>query len=287
MRLLTVVLLAAVWVLAVACDTSSGARATPTPALSSEELVKVTFFDVGESGDGFLVSTREGRHMLIDGGRRESGMAGLLREEGVSRLDVVMATNPDADHIGGLIEVLRTIPVGEVWMSNDTNTTRTFEDFLDAVEASEAVVEIADRGDVIQLGSISIPVLNPFEPYFSDRNNNSVTVRLEVGRVSFLFTGDIEKKAEERLVESGANLKSTILKLGHHGSSTSSRPSFVSAVEPEAAVYQAGVGNRYGHPHTETLLTLERFDVKVYGTGKNGKIVIRTDGNTYTLETER
>ncbi|MBI2165635.1 MAG: MBL fold metallo-hydrolase [Chloroflexi bacterium] len=233
------------------------------------------------------MSTWEGKHLLIDGGRRNSNVAERLKGLRVPQIDVMIATNPDADHIGGLVEVLRTMPVKEVWLSGDINTTIVFEDFVDAVELSKAKVHAARQGDIIRLGSLSLEVLSPMEPLFPDRNNNSVAVRLEFGRISFMFTGDMEQPAESRLVQSGINLKSTFLKLGHHGSRTSTSPAFLAAVSPQVAIYQAGANNRYGHPHRETLALLDRAGVEVYGTGVNGQITIRTDGISYSIETER
>jgi competence protein ComEC len=270
---------------ATACTPASAPPPTPSP--TAQPKIEVVFLDVGESGDGFLVKTWEEKYMLIDGGRRDSGVTEALQARGVPRIDVLVATNPDADHIGGLISVLKALPVGEVWLSGDTNTTRTFEDFVEAVSASRASVHRARRGDVIRLGSLTAQVLNPSEPLFSDRNNNSVALRLEFGRVSFLFTGDMEKEAEARLLAAGVSLKSTILKLGHHGSRTSTSPAFLATVQPEVAVYQAGANNRYGHPHRETLEALARANVQVYGTGANGVIVLTSDGTSYKVETRR
>ncbi len=286
MRPLTVILLFLAIVTA-ACTLVSTPTPTPTPASLFTQGVAVVFFDVGESGDGFLVVTGEGKYMLIDGGGRNSGIVSALKVLEVPRIDYVVATNPDADHIGGLIDVLKSFPIGEVWLSGDINTTITFEDFVDAVDASKAQVHEARRGDAIRLGSVTAEVLNPSEPLFSDRNNNSVALRLEYGKVSFLFTGDMEAKAEARLLQSGGNLKSTILKLGHHGSRTSTSAPFLAAVQPEVAVYQAGVDNKYGHPHAETLQALAQAKVKVYGTGANGVIIISTDGTSYQVQTQR
>ena len=284
-RLLLTSLLILVLVV-VACSPARSSRPTNPPSAAKPE-VTVVFFDVGDAGDGFLVSTREGKHMLVDGGGRNSGIVGALRARKVSRIDALVATNPDADHIGGLIGVLKAMPVGEVWLSGDTNTTIAFEDFLKAVEASKASVHTARRGDNIRLGSLQVPVLNPAEPMFPDRNNNSVVLRLAIGSVSFLLTGDMEAEAEARLVQSEINLRSTVLKLGHHGSRTSTSAPFLAAVRPEVAVYQAGVNNRYGHPHPETLAALTNASVRVYGTGKNGVIVITTDGKMYQVKTDR
>ncbi len=255
--------------------------APPTPELT------VTFFDVGEEGDGFLVSTRAGNHMLVDGGRQSSGIAARLRTLGVKRLDVVVGTNPDQDHIGGLIEVLQTIPVGEVWDSGALNTTVTFQDYQDAIEQSDAELIEVRRGETRSLGSLPVQVIHPSDTAFTGSNNNSVVLRMQVGQVSFLFTGDAEEPAETDMIASGLGLKSTILKLGHHGSKTSTSPEFLAAVQPEITVYQAGANNQFGHPHPETLARLDRAGVKVFGTGKNGRVTITTDGKTYKVETER
>lgn len=262
--------------------------AKPTP-LPGGTLVTLTFFDVGESGDGFLVSTREGAHMLVDGGRRGSGVTQMLQRLGVKELEHVIGTNPDADHIGGLIEVFQKLRVRNAWLSGDTNTTITFEDYVDAIEASGAEVHEARRGDVLRLGGFTATVVSPFEPMFSDRNNNSVAVRLVVGKVSFLLAGDMEAPAERRLValSSEPPLRSTVLKLGHHGSRTSTSEEFLAAVRPEAAIYQAGANNRFGHPHAEVLARLKAAGVATYGTGANGTIVITTDGERFTVRTER
>lgn len=233
-----------------ASPTPPALSASPTQASGTPTLQELSaiFFDVGESGDGFLVATWEDRYMLVDGGRRRSGIVDRLTALNVPRIDILVATNPDADHIGGLIDVLKTMPVSEVVLSGDINTTITFEDFTDAVEASGAKVTAVRRGDVLHLGTVPIDVLHPSEPFFPNRNNNSVVLRLQHGQVSFLLTGDVESQAERDLVRSGINLRSTILKLAHHGSRTSTSAAFLAAVDPEVAVYQAGTNNRYGHP---------------------------------------
>jgi competence protein ComEC len=280
--------LLALTLLAGGCQRAEKSKPAPTP-LPGGALVTLTFFDVGDSGDGFLVSTSDGHHMVVDGGRRGSGIAEMLRRAGVKEIDHVIGTNPDADHIGGLIELLQKLKVRNVWLSGDSNTTITFEDFIDAIDASGAAVHEARRGDVIRLGAFEAAVVNPFEPLFSDRNNNSVAVRLVVGKVSFLLPGDMEAPAERRLAALSGEpvLRSTVLKLGHHGSRTSTSEDFLAAVRPQAAIYQAGANNRFGHPHAEVLARLRAAGVPVYGTGVNGRIVVTTDGETYRVETER
>ncbi|MDW8120308.1 MAG: ComEC/Rec2 family competence protein, partial [Chloroflexota bacterium] len=242
--------------------------------------------DVGQ-GDGLLLRSPEGRVMVVDGGPRRGGFADYLAKVGVQRVDVLIATNPDADHIGGLIEVLRRFPVGEVYVSGDINTTRTYEEFLDALDASRAPVRVPTRGDRIPFGSVTVEVLNPSEPRFPDRNNNSVVVKVTYGEVSFLLMGDAERAAEERLVSTGADLRADVLKMGHHASRTSTWPFFVERVRPRIAVYSAGRDNPYGHPHKEPLQNLLSRGVTVYGTDKYGTIILSTNGKTLQVQTER
>jgi len=275
--------LALVTLLVGACSPAAPAPA-PTPTAGAE--LAVHFVDVGQ-GDAILVRTPEGKVMVIDGGPRQSGLVAYMRKVGVQQVDVIVGTNPDADHFGGLVDVLNAFPVKEVWISGQPNTTLTFERFVDAVAKSGAKGVTTRRGDIIKLGSLEARVLHPVDPLFSDRNNNSVVVRLEFGKVSFLFTGDAERRAEESMLNAGVPLRSTVLKVGHHGSRTSSSPPFIAVVRPEVAVYQAASGNSYGHPHRETLQTLAAAGVQVYGTDTRGAVVVRTDGQTYQVTTER
>lgn len=263
---------------------------TPTPAPSPTaapvQQVKVHFVDVGQ-GDGIWVETWDGKNMVIDGGRRRSNFAAYLTQRAVNRIDALVGTNPDADHIGGLIDVLGSAAVKEVWISGQENTTITFEDFVDAIARSGALVRRARRGDRFNLGSVPVEVLHPMERFFSGRNNNSVVLKLKFGDISFLFAGDVEKEAEASMAAAGLPLESTVLKLGHHGSRTSTSPPFLAAVRPQLAVYQAGRGNQFGHPHQETTQALRAAGVRTLGTDVNGTIVITTDGKTFTVRTER
>jgi competence protein ComEC len=258
-----------------------GRAAPPPPPVLEFHVV-----DVGQ-GDGLLLRTPEGKVMVVDGGPRQGGFADYLQRQGIRRIDVMIATNPDADHIGGLIEVLRRFPVGEVYVSGDVHTTRTYEAFLDALEASGAPVRVAQKGDRFPLGGATVEVLHPSEPRFPDRNNNSVVVKVTYGAISFLLTGDAERLAEERLVASGVDLQADVLKLGHHGSRTSTWPFFLDRVRPRLAVYSAGRDNPYGHPHKEPLQNLAARGIPYYGTDRYGTIIIRTDGQDLQVWTER
>lgn len=267
--------------------TPQPAQATPTAAAVSgqpvAQLVEVQFIDVGQ-GDAILI--RAGPEtMLIDGGDRSPGVVAYLKAQGITRLDKVLATHTHADHIGGLIEVFEQFEVGEAILNGDEHTTRTFEDLIDAIADSRAEYREVKRGDTIRLGGLTLRVLNP-GPLTDDANNNSIVLALRHGSVSFLFMGDAEAEAEQNIFLSSIwHPSATILKLGHHGSRTSTTDAFLNVLQPEVAVYSAGEGNSYGHPHPETLAKLETAGVEVYGTDVHGTIVVRSDGQGYQVMT--
>lgn len=258
----------------------------PTSRLPIVPEVRVHFVDVGQ-GDGIWVETWEGKNMVIDGGGRRAGFDRYLGQNKVKTVDALVGTNPDADHIGGLIEVLKSLSVKEVWLSGQENTTITFGDYVDAIAKSGASVHKARRGDRFNLGSITVDVLHPVDTFFTGRNNNSVVLKLQFGDISFLFAGDAEKEAEASMIAARLPLQATVLKLGHHGSRTSTSEPFLAMVKPQIAVYQAGAGNQFGHPHPETIKALNAAGVRTLGTDVHGSIVISTDGKTFTVKTER
>ena len=249
-------------------------------AYGNADLVIVYFLDVGQ-GDSIFIDT-SGLDVLIDGGPRKAGsfVVDYLNDLGVFHVDLVVATHPDADHIGGLITVLNSssVVVDTVLFNGEEKDTKTYRDFMAVVDSEELVV--AERGQVYVLAeNVSLIVLNPVQPLeFSDSNDNSVVVKLEVGKVSFLFTGDITFEAEEGMLSAGVNLESDVLKVAHHGSKYSTSMEFLDAVNPTYAVISAGRDNPYGHPHEETIQRLLSKGVIVYGTFVSGTIKMGTDG---------
>lgn len=256
------------------------------PQLSSQ-ILTVHFIDVGQ-GDAILldIGTTE---VLIDGGEKNSGAADYIHPYIDGPLEAVVATHSHADHIGGLIDVLSGYEVDNVWVNGENATTATFNIFMNAVNAEGAALHQAGRGDTIRAGNLTFIVLNPGVPPAPDPNNNSIVLSLRYGDTDFLFTGDAENETEARLlVQSLVPIPDIdILKAGHHGSRTASSPAFLDFIRPEVAVYSAGTGNSYGHPHRQTITALNNAGATIYGTDVHGTVVISTDGKSYSVKTEK
>ena len=258
---------------------------TPAPSLTKGEL-KVHFIDVGQ-GDAILIDLAE-TEILIDGGDRSPGVVSYLRNYVDGPLEVIVATHPHADHIGGLIAVLRAFRVQQIWHNGDKSDSAIYAEFLSAVQSEAAEVHVGSRGDKISAGELTFIILNPVT-LAGTTNNNSIVVSLSYGNVDFLFTGDAEQETEAAmLIASDIPVPDVeILKVGHHGSRTASSQDFLAATSPEVAIYMSATGNRYGHPHQETLNALAQIVAKVYGTDINGTIIITTDGEAFTMQTEK
>lgn len=248
----------------------------------SENSMEVHFLDVGQ-GDSALI--RSGEHtMLIDAGENDQGdvVVSYLKDLGIKRLDYVIGTHPHSDHIGGLDTVIRAFDVGTVILPPKEHTTKTFEDVLDAIEEKGLSITKPVVGTKYSLGNASFCIIAPNGDYGDDLNNWSVGLRITNGDCSFLFTGDAESQAEANMAANGISLKSDVLKLGHHGSSTSSSPLFLDLVDSDYAVITCGIGNSYGHPHKETLEKLEERGIQIFRTDQQGTIIAYSDGSEIT-----
>lgn len=278
--------------------TNSSAEVAVTPAIQPSQVLTIAFIDVGQ-GDSILVILPNTKTLLIDGGEREGygKVLATLQEHGLSHIDVIVATHPHADHIGGLVDVIKNVNVGEVLDSGQVHTTQTFEDFLDAVETKQIPLNSVRQGDSIMLDpTVKIDVLNPPANLLdgadneAEFNDNSVVLKLTYGEFSVLLTGDMEERNEARLVsENTTTLDADVLKAGHHGSRTSSSMPFLNAVTPEVVIISLGAGNTYGHPHREALDRISAAgNEHLFRTDIDGTITLIANGSSseYSILTE-
>ncbi len=256
---------------------------------SSLPELEVTFIDVGQGnvvGDAILLRSSEGKVALIDGGEKGNGALPYLTGKNITHIDLVVLTHAHQDHIGGLIDIIRSIPVDTVVTNGQQAHDPFFHEFEQAVRASGAEVVVVKAGDTIPFGRLTFRVLSP-RKISTSMNNNSIVLRLVNGRVSFLFTGDMEEMEESRLLSVSAPVRANILKVAHHGASTSSSMAFLRKVRPAVAVYSAGPANNAGLPEQKALENLHDVGAEIYGTDMNGTITVLTDGWKYTVSPER
>lgn len=265
-------------------ETPSSPGNTPVPS-SIDGVLQIHFLNVGQA-DSILIIAPNGQSILVDGGNNDDGpgVVNYLKSQGVKELAVVIATHPHEDHIGGLDTVLRSFPTKQVYMSNGTSNTKTFEDFIAAVSASGAKKIRARAGVKLDVVGISGEFLAPNSDSYADLNDYSAVLKITYGKVSFLLTGDAGNLSETEILKSGQNLKATVLKVGHHGSTSSTSSEFLKAVSPKYAIISVGVNNDYGHPAQATLNKLVSAGVQVYRTDQDGNIVVTTDGETVNLD---
>jgi competence protein ComEC len=279
----TVNFLDAVWI----CVTASAVGPTPTPAptgMPQPGAFSVHFIDVGQ-GDAILVEAGDA-DILVDGGPSGSAVLSYLAGQVVPDIDLMVATHPHTDHIGGLDDVLARYDVWEVWTNGATATTQTYKDFAAAVAAEGAVERQIRRGYSTQFGGVTLTALDPVDPLTGDANGDSIVLRLSCGSVDVLLTGDATADSEAGMLgDPAVVLDADVLKVGHHGSSTSTTNAFLDAVTPKDAVISVGAGNTYGHPAQETLNRLAAHGATIYRTDLNGTVVLTSDCNTYSIST--
>ncbi|MDD5338105.1 MAG: MBL fold metallo-hydrolase [Dehalococcoidales bacterium] len=252
-----------------ACDLfNKSTTQTPTDTLT------VHFIDVGQ-GDAILIDFGD-TEILIDGGKKNTGAAQYISAYVNGPLEAVIVTHFDTDHIGGLLQVFEDYDVSGFWYRGETSGTATADDLMTAVDNENSAIYTVTRGDVIQVGMLQFSVLNPPVPFFEDENNDSIVLLLTYGQTDFLFMGDAEKEAETDMLSMLTDID--ILKVGHHGSDSSSSWDFLQIVKPEYAIYMAGIGNSYGHPHQVTINNLNAIGADIFGTDVNGTIRISIQG---------
>lgn len=251
--------------------------------------LQINYIDV-EQADCILIKAPSGKTMLIDAGEKETQkeLTEEIRSQGVNTIDILVATHPHADHIGGMQYIVEQFEIGSVYMPKNEHATKTFSNLVDSIADKGLKIHTAKAGGVLDLGpDVTVDILAPVRDDYSNTNDYSVVIRLVFGETAFLFTGDAEHTAEEDILETGAVVQATVLKAGHHGSSTSTSEAFLRAVKPDYCVISVGAGNKYNHPEQETLDRLAEYGIEVYRTDLMGTITVQSDGKEVTFSTEK
>jgi beta-lactamase superfamily II metal-dependent hydrolase len=257
---------------------TSQVQATTQQSNDVSGELQVHFIDVGQGASQLIIGS-SGKTILIDAGNnnQEEEIVAYLRKNGIQKIDILVGTHPDADHIGGLDAVIDNFEIGKIYMPKVQSNTKTFEDVLVAIQRKGLKVSTAKAGVTLDWEpDAKVQMIAPVRDY-EDDNDMSAVLKLTFGEISFLFMGDAESKSEHDMINSKADLKSDVLLIGHHGSKSSTTEAFLNAVQPSYGVIQVGENN-YGHPAPEILERLNKRGVKVYRNDLHGDIVFVTDG---------
>lgn len=244
----------------------------------------VNFFDVGQ-GDAILIKTPEQQKILIDGGPSNvvAQKLGEVLPFYDRKIDLIILTHPHADHLDGLIEVLKRYEVKKILSTGVTHTTPDYLAWLEEIKNQNVPMEIAMAGQIIDFGGgVKMEILYPAEDLVGksveNLNDTSIVAKLIFGQTSFLFTGDAETEVEEKLISGGADLKANVLKVGHHGSKNATSDNFLEKVQASFAVISSGADNRFGHPNAMTIKRLENIGAEIFRTDEEGNVKMVSDG---------
>jgi len=265
----------------------SDAAPTATPApLPEGSYLQVHYIDVGQADAALVIC--DGEAMLIDGGNKDDSslLYSYLQSRSITHLDYVVGTHAHEDHIGGIPGALHYATADTVLCPVTDYDSEAFRDFTKTLRQKGLTVTVPKAGESFRLGAAVVEILH-CDPTNEEPNNTGIVLRVLHGETSFLFTGDAERESEERILDSGYDARSTVLKVGHHGSGTSTGYRFLYEVQPKYAVISVGAGNDYGHPHDSVTSRLRDADIKVYRTDRNGDIICTSDGKTVTFTTEK
>lgn len=247
--------------------------------------LKVNYIDVGQ-GDSIFIELPNEEVMLIDAGEKSESdkVTNYIKNLGYEKIDYVIGTHPHTDHIGALAYVIDTFDIGKIYMPKATSTSKTYENLLTTIKNKGLTVATAKSDvNIIDTGDLKIDIIAPVQEY-SNLNNNSAVIKLVYKDISFLFMGDAEVMSEDDIK---ANVESDVIKVGHHGSDSSSSIDFVNKVGAKYAIISVGEGNIYDHPYQEILNRWENSGAKIYRTDLNGDIVITSDGDKISINTSK
>lgn len=255
--------------------------------VSTSDLLTVHFLDVGQADAALLIQGDAA--MLIDGGNVADSdlIYAYLTDQGIEKLDYIVCTHAHEDHVGGLSAALANFPVDMVFSPVTEYDSNAFRNFLKYTEEQGLEITPPEPITTYRLGDASFTILGPLQDYEDDPNNSSIVLRLDFGEISFLFTGDMEEESEQDHVTQGMPLDVDVLKVGHHGSNTSSQDFFLDQVTPTYAIISCELDGSYGHPHEEVLARLQAQNVALYRTDLQGHIIATTDGKSIQFTTEK
>ncbi len=268
-------------------EAAAKATSLSKDSTAGDSSFEVHFIDVGQA-DAALVLC-DGKAMLIDGGNAEDSslIYSYLKSHSLKHLDYIVCTHAHEDHVGGLAGALNYASADHALCPVTSFDSKAFKSFVTCLKKQNVSITVPAAGDRFALGSASVRVLGPVTVNENDPNNSSIVLRIVYGNTSFLFTGDAEREEEQAILDSGCALKSTVLKVGHHGSDSSTTYPFLREIMPEYAVISVGKDNSYGHPDENTLSRLRDADVKVFRTDLQGDVICKSDGKSVTFTVER
>ncbi|NGT91930.1 ComEC/Rec2 family competence protein [Clostridium perfringens] len=261
------------------CGAQKNNNISKSSAESEYSGMSVTYLNVGQ-GDSQLIQVN-GINMLIDAGTNAGAndLVKDLKNRGIKTIDIAIATHPHEDHIGGMDEVLENFDVKSFYAPKVAHTTKTYENMLKAVKNEGLKIKQIKEGTKIDLGKdTEVQVYSPVKSQYEELNNYSPVMKISYGQNSFMFTGDAESLVEKEILNENKDLKADVLKLGHHGSHSSTSEEFLKAVDPSIAIVSCAKDNKYGHPHKETMSNLKKAGITVYETFRDGDITISSNG---------
>ncbi|HLS61162.1 MAG TPA: ComEC/Rec2 family competence protein [Virgibacillus sp.] len=250
---------------------------------TDENSMKIHFIDVGQ-GDSMLIQTPTDKNILIDGGPPEAGkkVVAYLKKHDIDQLDLLFATHPDIDHIGGLLYVMKTMPIQLIIDSGKLHTTKTYRQYLHEISMQKIPIHTAKESEMIRIDEdVDIQILNTYE-HFKSSNQSSIVVKASYKDMSFLFLGDVEVAQEKALMKK-YSVQADVVKVAHHGSKSSSSLPFLQAVNPSVAILTYLKNNDYGHPVPKVIKNLNQVNAQIYSTAVFGDLIIQTNGEGYFI----
>lgn len=252
----------------------------------NNDLLKVHYLDVGQ-GDSIFIELPNNETMLIDAAEsyQSENIINYLKNLNYQKIDYVIGTHPHTDHIGGLKDIINTFEIGKIYMPKVVSTTKTYESLLMAIKDKNLKINTAKAGtSIIDTDTLKINILAPNNSTYTELNNYSVVTKITYGTTKFLFMGDAEKLSENEIKE---NVTADVIKIGHHGSNTSSSIDFIKKVNAKYGIISVGLNNKYNLPKEETITNWENSGTKIYLTSTNGTIRASSDGTNINIESEK